>query len=374
MNAENGSAVVVSQPTCGNDTVIVNAIADTNYHFVNWSDGSTENPYTLVLNGNTTLTANFAIDSVMVAATPENPFKGVVLGGGKMPLGGTTTLIVYPTGNNIFLAWSNGVTDNPYTFTATSDVNLTAMFTLPDTIIYRDTTYINHYIHDTTFVNNNIHDTSLMFVNNYVHDTTFINNYVHDTTILFVNQYVHDTTYINNHVHDTIIQYVNQYVHDTTYINNYIHDTTIQYVNNYVHDTVFINNYIHDTLRFVTQMFDTTIVNNYQFDTMIVNTYTYDTVFVTNFYYDTVLVHDTIYITEQGINGAEELNAKVYTNRGQVVVEGSDDNMVWLYDITGRLLATEQDPFSPIHFDVPASGAYLVKIGNYPARKVVVIR
>lgn len=47
---------------------------------------------------------------------------------------------------------------------------------------------------------------------------------------------------------------------------------------------------------------------------------------------------------------------------------------VWLYDMGGRLLATRQDEHAPLHFDIPASGAYLVKVGNYAARRIVVIR
>ena len=310
VNAEHGSATVVTYPSCGNDTATVNATADSNYHFVRWSDGSTQNPYTLVLNGNTTLTALFAIDSVLVRATPANPLKGAVMGGGVVPLNGTTTLTAIPSGNSIFLTWSNGVTDNPYTLTATSDTSLQAYFTLPDTLIFRDT--INHYIHD----------------------TTFINNYVHDTTILYMNQYVHDTTYINN--------------------------------------------YIHDTVRMTTQMFDTTIVNVYHFDTAIYNTYHFDTLIVNNHYYDTVYItthhYDTIYITEQGIGDVDGINAKVYSSNGQVVVEGANGNMVTLYDVTGRVLAAKQDDYAPMRFDAPATGTYMIRIGAYPARKVVVIR
>jgi len=353
VNAEHGTATVDVYPSCNNDTATVSATTtEEHYHFVRWSDGSTQNPYSLVLNGNTTLTAIFAIDSVLVRATSANPTKGTVMGGGVVPLNGTTTLTAIPSGNNVFLTWSNGVTDNPYPLTATSDTILQAYFTLPDTLIFRDT--INHYIHDTTFVN----------------------NYVHDTAIQYVNQYIHDTTYINNYVHDTMTQYVNQYIHDTTYINNYVHDTMTQFVNQYVHDTTFINNYIHDTVRMTTQMFDTTIVNVFYFDTAIYNTYHFDTTIIHNQYYDTIFVHlhDTIYITQEGIDGVDGINAKVYSSNGQVVVEGADGNMVTLYDVTGRILATKQDYGTPLRFDAPASGTYMIKIGNYQARKVVVIR
>ena len=45
-----------------------------------------------------------------------------------------------------------------------------------------------------------------------------------------------------------------------------------------------------------------------------------------------------------------------------------------LYDVTGRVLATKQDYGTTLRLDVPASGAYMIKIGNHAARKVVVIR
>lgn len=414
VSANHGSANVVTHPTCGNDTVTISATADSNYHFVSWSDGSRQNPYTLALSGNTTLTALFAIDSATVTVTSADAGKGSVMGGGVIPLGGTATVTAVPTGNNIFLSWSNGVTANPYTFTVTSDTTLTAQFTLPDTIVLHDTTYVpvhdttyidvhdttfvpvhdttyvpvhdttyvpvyaveyvDRYIHDTAFVNTYVHDTTIQYVNNYVFDTTHINNYVHDTTIQYVYNYVFDTTYINNYIHDTTVLYVNQNVYDTTFINNYIHDTTTLYVNQYVHDTTYINNYLHDTITMTTQMFDTMIVNLYQFDTAIYNNYNYDTVIVNNYYYDTVFIHyhDNSYVNEPGTDGVSAVDVKVYTSRGQIVVEGAEENIVTLYDATGRTLATKQDYYNPLRFDVPAPGTYMLKVGAYPARRVVV--
>ena len=97
-----------------------------------------------------------------------------------------------------------------------------------------------------------------------------------------------------------------------------------------------------------------------------------DTVYI--YIHDTVYIHDTIYITDEGIDGVDAMNAKVYTNRGQIVVEGAEGNMVTLYDVTGRVLATKQDDYSLLRFDTPASGTYMIKVGTQPARKVVVIR
>ena len=173
----------------------------------------------------------------------------------------------------------------------------------------------------------------------FVHDTTYITREVHDT--MFINNYVHDTVWMTNYVYDTV--YINNTIHDTAYITQYVHDTT--FVNNYVHDTAFIYQYIHDTI------------------------------YLYRYIYDTVYIHDTIYIQEgEGIDNIALLNAKIYQRNGQIVVEGAEGHPVCLYDVVGRLLATKRETAQEVLLDVPVSGAYLVKIGDAPARRVVVRR
>ena len=165
--------------------------------------------------------------------------------------------------------------------------------------------------------------------------------------------FVHDTTYISYTIHDTIIQN--------------IHDT----VNNLIHDTIFINNYIHDTLFYPVYIHDTTTVNHIVYDTV----YFHDTIYRDRYIHDTIYVHDTIYIQEgEGIDNITLLNAKIYQRNGQIVVEGAEGYPVYLYDVVGRLLATRRETAQEVLLDVPVSGAYLVKIGDAPARRIVVRR
>ena len=253
-----------------------------------------------------------------------------------------------------------------------------------------DTIYLPVYVHDTSYVN--VHDTTYLPV--YLHDTTYVDVFVHDTTIVHDTAYVdvfvpvHDTTYVNIHdttyinvpypVHDTTIVHDTAYVdvfvpvHDTTYVN--IHDTTYINVPYPVHDTTIVV----DTLT-VTQ-FDTIVntvydtIDNYIYDTLTVTDTLWLTQYDTIWMHDTIVVHDTIYITQEGIGDVEALNAKVYSSQGQIVVEGAEGNRVTLFDVNGRVLATKQDDYTSLHFDAPISGTYMIKIGNLPARKVVVIR
>ena len=91
---------------------------------------------------------------------------------------------------------------------------------------------------------------------------------------------------------------------------------------------------------------------------------------------DTALV--AYFVTTEGIGDVDGTDAKVTVVDGQIVVEGSEKMLVMLYDATGRLIAMQRNEGvhggTPLRFDVPASGTYLIKVGNHPARKVVVIR
>ena len=253
---------------------------------------------------------------IQITAVPNDTTYGSVSGGGNFMLGHTATLFALPRNNYAFIGWNDGNIDNPRIVMVSNDTIYTAIFTFATLEPVHDTTYIN--VHDTTYID----------VPYAVHDTTYID--VHDTTYIDVPYPVHDTTIVVDTL--TVTQY------DT--ITNTVYDT----IDNYVYDTLTVT----DTL-WLTQ---------------------YDTLWL----HDTIIIYDTVYITEEGICGVDALNAKVYSSEGRIVVEGADGHRVTLYDVTGRVLATKQDDYSPLHFDAPASGTYMIKIGAYPARRVVVIR
>lgn len=101
----------------------------------------------------------------------------------------------------------------------------------------------------------------------------------------------------------------------------------------------------------------------------------------TLFFHDTIYFHDTVYIDLNGIENVQTTEARIYQRDGQIVVEiedGSEPLDVRVYDAVGRLLSTRQSTgvhgVTPLRFDVPAAGAYLVRIGDHPARRVVIVR
>ncbi|MCR4659001.1 MAG: leucine-rich repeat protein [Bacteroidales bacterium] len=96
-----------------------------------------------------------------------------------------------------------------------------------------------------------------------------------------------------------------------------------------------------------------------------------DTVVVHDTIYDTIYITDTIYV---GVDEMTVTNVKMYVLGSEIVVENAEGYSVSLYDAVGQMLATKQYGLAPVRFAVPISGTYIVKVGNYPARKVVVVR
>jgi predicted phage tail protein len=76
-----GTVQVLTVPNCGTKyiegtKVTLSAVAKPNYGFYNWSDGSTEDPYQVTINANTTLKANFV---KMVAPVVSSPAASALI-------------------------------------------------------------------------------------------------------------------------------------------------------------------------------------------------------------------------------------------------------------------------------------------------------
>ena len=78
INAEHGN-VTYPQTMC--DDMSLNATPEYGYHFVKWSDGVTDNPRTIELTQDITLTAEFAKNTYTISTESSNPEWGTTAGG-----------------------------------------------------------------------------------------------------------------------------------------------------------------------------------------------------------------------------------------------------------------------------------------------------
>ena len=330
-----GTITLTQEPTCSNPAIIEATPATSYsfpaYDFVSWNDGDTNNPRTLYVTSDTVISAIFTprqfyniaevFDSTQGYAVGDTAYYGDMASFTAIPYHGYQ-FSVWKAFNSSTNQWFSFSNENPYNRVMDYSLRLRAEFT---------TAHYSVTVHSDGGGN--------VWVNGYQGDNTGSANYM---------------SYINIHAapHDgnrfVMWSDSNQFASRSLLMEGDTMLTAIFAPIASLRDTIYDTVYVHDT----------TVV--YQTDTL--------------WLHDTVTIHDTIYITQEGTDGVDALDAKIYSNGGQIVVDGAKKNSVTLFDISGRIIATRQEQDEPMRFDVPATGTYLVKIGRHAARKIVVVR
>ena len=129
----NGSITGTTPQTVaeGADGSAVTAVADPGYHFVNWSDASTQNPRTDTnVTTNKSVTANFAINTYTLTYTAG--VNGSITGTSPQTVNYNTSgtaVTASPAEGYHFVNWSDSSIQNPRTDSSVqSNVNVTASF------------------------------------------------------------------------------------------------------------------------------------------------------------------------------------------------------------------------------------------------------
>lgn len=337
----------------GNDTVLfldsitIAATPNYGYHFARWSDGETSNPRTLQITSNQSYTAYFDFNEYTVTVGADSSIHGTVTGAGTFNYLSLQSISATPAHGYHFVAWSDGDTSNPRIITITQDTVLIALFAK------------NTYILTVESL-----DTATGTV---VGTGTY--EYLDTVTIEATATEHHHFLQWNDGISENPRRYI--ITEDALLTATFAIDThhvSVESCNIAYGNVSGGGDFEYGTPATLTA----TAYSGYRFvcwsngDTH--NPYTFAVLQDTSL---TALFENE---SQEGIGDVEAVNAKVYSHSGQIVVEGAEGHAVTLYDINGRLLATRQEEFAPLHFDVPASGTYMLRIGNLPARKVVVIR
>ena len=127
-DAAMGSAAVTQLPSCSSNTAVIQATANTGYSFDRWSDNNTQNPRTLTVTSDVSLTAQFIPGVYTVTVNSNNSSWGSVSGGGQYNYNTNATLTATPTTHHHFVRWNDANTTNPRTVTVTDDITYTAYF------------------------------------------------------------------------------------------------------------------------------------------------------------------------------------------------------------------------------------------------------
>ena len=113
------------------ETVVLTAVPNVNYTFMQWSDGNVNNPRTETVTGDATYTAVFFTQggqTYTLTVASSDPAHGVVYGGGIYPAGAVVDIFAFPVEGYAFDSWNDGNRDNPRSVTMNSNLSYAASF------------------------------------------------------------------------------------------------------------------------------------------------------------------------------------------------------------------------------------------------------
>ena len=128
-SAEEGGSVDPSTGSfIGGTQVSITATASSGYRFTGWSNGSSDNPLTVTLYYNTSVTANFEQIPVYSLIISAEDGGSVSSEGGEYSEGTEVTITATPDEGYEFIFWSDGSTESTRVISASENLTLTASF------------------------------------------------------------------------------------------------------------------------------------------------------------------------------------------------------------------------------------------------------
>jgi len=132
IQAENGMVVTNydSLTICDEPNVNCAVIPNYGYHFVQWTDGNTDNPRTIVLTQDTTLSAICAPNQYSISVTCDENYGQIEGENGTFDYLTPHEYAAVPIEGYHFTQWSDGIKINPRTIVLTQDTTIMALFAI----------------------------------------------------------------------------------------------------------------------------------------------------------------------------------------------------------------------------------------------------
>lgn len=271
--------------------------------------------------------------TILVTGLANDSLMGSVTGNGLYAEGDTATLTAMANCGYRFDRWNDSVTDNPRQVVVTADTTFTAFFVSDaDTV----------FIHDTTIVYDTLmlHDTLLVQDTLTIHDTLL----VHDTLTVYDTLTIHDTVGVAL-AYYTLTVSADPLSGIAVGSGRFSDSTVVEIAAIPVEGNFFVqwSDGNTENPRHVTMTEDITLIAI--FDIPPIPT---------------------------GVAESEYSDAEVSVMGTTITVQGAEGARVRIFDVQGRLIGSTPQATVSHTFRMPATGVYLVQLGNGAARRVVV--
>lgn len=286
-----------------------------------------------------------------ITVNSNNTAWGTVSGGGTYTAGSTATLSATPTAHHNFVRWNDGNTNATRTITVTGDASYTAIFEPTQYTI--------------TVSSNNTTMGTVSGGGNFVYGATTVLRATPTNNHRFVSWNDGSTANPRAVTVTGDASYVALFEENTPQmitLNISVNNSAMGYTN------PAIGSYSYPVGESITV--EAFANSGYQFVKWTSNGHD---VFTNS--YNLTLTGNTNIIAHfkqnEGIDNVATSLAEIYSNNGYIVVEETSGAMVYIYDVVGRCLSKDR---GDIKVKAPASGVYMVKVGDYPAQRVVVVK
>ena len=372
------------------EQMLITPVANEGYHFDHWVESYTLGDsnyvyehtedtiafvgYAIMLNLTFNYTAYFVADSIPVDTNTyyhitmisADSTMGTVAPSDSATEGSRFTAYAIANEGFRFVNWTNEAgteisTQNPYIFTVVEDVTLIANFEVDstpvvDTVYYNITVNYDATMGTVTGEGRYVEGTIVTLRATANEGYTFVGWYDGDNVLATTPEYTFtlnaDVTF--NAVFEALPVYytVTGMPNDSTmgevfgsgeYEENATATLTAQAYDGY-HFVRWSNGETTPTITFtVTE--DVTVIAIFEVDT-----------------------------NPQAIDETDLENVTIYSAETRIIVTGAEGKTVNVYDINGRTVSTKTAAAETVEFRMATTGVYLVKVGNAPAKRVLVVR
>jgi hypothetical protein len=364
------------------DTINAQAVANTGYHFANWYigigtllDSINNNPLEYVIPAfmagvEMTITPHYVANMYTINVYANDNTLGIVTGTGNYAYNTTATITATPAAYCTFVEWNDGNTDPVRTVLVTGNASYTAIFqaipqhnvtvhVAPDanmgTVDGEGLYYENSTVTLTATPNDGYVFVGWAYEGTSSSEWAIISN-------IPTYSFTMDTADVELYA---VFEPAPQPATLTVNFNSYaghvlINDVQTDIYLGLIGDNVTLQAVANDGFRFVGWSKNGNVFST---DANIILMLTESATEITAIFEQAV-----------GIDDVNASNITIFSTNNNIIVRGAAQQTIRVYDLVGRLVAQRTGSDIEETIAMPASGVYLVQVGNETARRVVVRR
>ena len=366
-DATMGTAAVNNATANYLDTVVFTATANEHYRFVNWSNGATTDTVSIVLASDTTLTANFEAIMWTVSVSSADETMGTVSPAGDSTVmdGSSFTATATALTGYHFVSWNTGATTASVTVTVDSNIALVATFaqdTTPATpqfsVVLTSANSAMGTVSAGATVDSGSVFTATATANEGYHFVAWIEGVdTVSTDAAYTFTVTREVSLVAHFAADVV---VNSYT-VTAEVNDAAMGTVTGAGNYEEGAECVLIAHANAGYRFVRWMNGTEQVGN-EGDTILTFTVTAN------------ITITAVFEQNDGIENVDMSDVTIYSTDSKIVVRGAENQSIYVFDVNGRVITSEANAAETCEFRMSNTGVYLVKVGNAPAKRVLVVR